>query len=78
MRLIELEINNIRGIKNLKIQPNGNNFVVWGANGSGKSAVIDSLDFLLTGKVSRLIGAGTKGIMLTKHGPHIDHSPQEA
>ena len=78
MKLLELEVENIRGIKNLKITPNGNNFVVWGPNGSGKSALIDAIDFLITGRVNRLTGEGTKDISLSKHGPHIDHKSEEA
>src|SRR5712691_3080611 len=78
MNLLELEIFNIRGIKSLKLSPNGANMVVWGPNGSGKSAVVDAIDFLLTGKISRLIGEGTAGISLRAHGPHIDKKPQEA
>ncbi|MBN2076989.1 MAG: AAA family ATPase [Dehalococcoidales bacterium] len=78
MRLIELEINNIRGICNVTLNPEGNNFVVWGQNGSGKSAVVDALDFLLTGRISRLTGEGTGDIKLDKHGTHIDHEPKDA
>ena len=78
MKILELEINKIRGIKTLTLIPNGNTFVVWGPNGTGKSGVIDSIDFLLTGQVTRLIGAGTKDLTLKKHGPHIDEDIKEA
>jgi len=78
MRLFELEIDNVRGIPHLLLRPDGRNFVVWGPNGSGKSAVVDAIDFLLTGRISRLVGKGTGGITLAKHGPHIDHEPDEA
>ncbi len=78
MKLLELEIKNVRGIKHVKLVPNGKNFVIWGPNGSGKSAVIDALDFLLTGRISRLTGKGTGGISLSKHGPHIDCKPKDA
>jgi ABC-type lipoprotein export system ATPase subunit len=78
MRVLELEIHNLRGIPYLTIKPNGENFVVWGPNGSGKSAVVDAIDFLLTGQISRLTGKGTGGITLSKHGPHVDHKPEEA
>jgi ABC-type iron transport system FetAB ATPase subunit len=78
MRVLELEIHNIRGIPNLSLQPKGKNFVIWGPNGSGKSAVVDAIDFLLTGRVSRLTGKGTGGITLSKYGPHIDHKSEEA
>lgn len=78
MRLIELEIHNVRGIPHLPLKPDGKNFVIWGPNGSGKSAVVDAIDFLLTGRISRLLGKGTGGITLKEHGPHIDHKPEEA
>jgi len=78
MRLMELEIHNIRGICDLSLKPNGKNLVIWGSNGSGKSAVVDTIDFLLTGRISRLTGKGTGDINLEKHGTHIDHKPEQA
>ena len=78
MKIIELHIENVRGIKSLEIEPGGQNFVIWGPNGSGKSAVVDAIDFLLTGRISRLTGPGTGGITIGKHGSHIDASPKEA
>jgi recombinational DNA repair ATPase RecF len=78
MNLVELEIHNIRGIKELKLPINENSFVIYGPNGSGKSAVVDSIDFLLTGDISRFKGEGTKDLNLQVHGPHIDHTPEEA
>ena len=78
MKLLELEIQNIRGIRELSLKPNGKNFVIWGPNGSGKSTVVDAIDFLLTGRIQRLTGSGTGGITLKKHGPHIDTTLTEA
>jgi len=78
MKILSLEIENIRGIKSLKLTPDAKNWVIWGPNGSGKSAVVDAIDFLLSGQISRLMGEGTKGISLKEHGPHIDADPDEA
>lgn len=72
MKILKLEIENIRGIPDLQIEPKGKSLVIYGPNGSGKSAVVDALDFLLTGKIARLSGEGTEGVSLKKHGPHID------
>ena len=77
MKLLELEIEKVRGIPHLIMEPAGKNFVIWGPNGSGKSAVVDAIDFLLTGRIQRLTGKGTGDISLSKHGPHIDHEPKE-
>jgi energy-coupling factor transporter ATP-binding protein EcfA2 len=78
MKLLELEIANVRGIRQVLLKPSGNNFVIWGPNGSGKSAVVDAIDFLLTGRISRLMGKGTGNINLNRHGPHVDCRPEDA
>lgn len=77
MRLLELEINNLRGIPHIKLTPNGQNFLVFGTNGSGKSSIVDAIDFLLTGKISRMVGRGTRDIRLKDHGPHINFTPED-
>ena len=78
MRLIEFEIQNVRGIRYICLKPDGKNLIVWGPNGSGKSAIVDALDFLLTGTITRLTGKGTGNISLRRHGPHIDFQPEQA
>jgi hypothetical protein len=78
MRLLALDIHDVRGIRSLTLQPGGNNLVIWGPNGSGKSAVVDAIDFLLTGRIRRLTGRGTGGITLRRHGPHVDSTPEQA
>ena len=66
----------MRGIRNLKLTPEGDNLVLYGATGSGKSSVVDAIDFLLTGKIARLAGPGTAGITLAKHGRHVTPGPR--
>ena len=73
MKILEIQIENIRGIKNISISPNGENVVVFGPNGSGKSAIVDAIEFLLAGRISRLEGEGTKNLSLKEHGPHVDY-----
>jgi len=72
MKILSLEIKNIRGIKYIRLEPQGENVVIFGPNGAGKSAIVDAIDFLLTGEISRLTGEGTKGLSLKEHGCHID------
>ncbi len=79
MKILEFEIENVRGIRNrISLKPNGENLVIYGPNGTGKSAVIDAIEFLFTGDISRLTGRGTRGISLKDHGPHIDAEPEAA
>ena len=62
----------------MNLQLDGKNIVIWGPNGAGKSCVVDAIDFLFTGRISRLVGEGTAGITLARHGPHIDHQAESA
>ena len=78
MRLLQLTVQNVRGLRDLTLQLDAKNVVIWGPNGAGKSCVVDAIDFLFTGKLSRLMGEGTGGINLTRHGPHIDHDAESA
>lgn len=78
MKIVELEIRNIRGIRHLHLRPNEKTTVIFGPNGTGKSAVIDAVDFLLTGNISRLLGSGTRGITLRGHGKHVDAEPAQS
>jgi len=72
MKILSLEVRNIRGIKYINIEPEGQNVVVFGPNGTGKSAIVDAIDFLLTGRISRLTGEGAKHLSLKEHGCHVD------
>lgn len=78
MKIHELEIQNVRGIRSLTLRPGGEAVVIWGPNGSGKSTVVDAIDFLLTGRIGRLTGRGTGDLSLRGHGAHIDADPEEA
>lgn len=66
-----LRVEEFRGIRELELNLDSSSFAVVGPNGSGKSGVIDAIDFALTGSIARLSGAGTGGISVMKHGPHV-------
>jgi len=66
-----LRIIGLRGIRELKIKPKRKSFVISGGNGSGKSGVVDAIEFALTGGISRLAGKRTVGLTVLRHGPHV-------
>lgn len=71
MIILSVEINCMRGIKHLILDFRGKNAVIYGDNGTGKSGVIDALDFLIKGDITRLSGLGSKNLTLNKHGLYV-------
>ena len=79
MKILDMTVKDVRGIRQkINFEPQGKNVVIFGPNGTGKSAVVDAIDFLLTGDISRLAGRGTMGMSLKKHGKHIDADIKDA
>ncbi len=72
MKILSLEVRNIRGVPYFRHDFQSENAVIVGANGTGKSSILDALDFLLTGNITRLQGEGTGSITLSKYGPHVN------
>lgn len=70
MKLKSLEIRALRGVRDWEIPFNGKSLVLWGENASGKSSVVDALEFLFRGAITHL--TGTRGISLRQHAPHVD------
>ena len=79
MKIQKIKISSIRGIPNdFERDLNCKSLVITGDNGTGKSGLIDAVDFLLTGKIKRLSGEGTKGISQGEYGHHIDKQAKDA
>lgn len=81
--MIEIEsirIENFRGIKQLLLSFDRQNFGICGPNGTGKSGVVDAIEFALTGSITRLTGEGSGGVSVKSHAPHVDvrDDPQKA
>jgi DNA repair exonuclease SbcCD ATPase subunit len=73
-------IEEFRGIRKLEIDFKGKNFAICGRNGTGKSGIVDALEFALTGNISRLSGEGMGSVSLKEHAPHVDsrNNPDKA
>ncbi|TSD87093.1 AAA family ATPase [Mycobacterium sp. KBS0706] len=80
IRIDKITIRKFRGIVELELEPKGENFAACGPNGTGKSGIVDAIEFALTGNLSRLSGRGTKELSVKQHGPHVDYvkKPEEA
>lgn len=52
MKIIAMQVDNIKRIKFARIRPKGNMVEISGNNGEGKSSVLDAIDMALTGTTS--------------------------
>jgi recombinational DNA repair ATPase RecF len=80
IRIETIRIQDFRGIRNLTLNLKGQNFAACGPNGTGKSGIVDAIEFALTGNISRLSGGGTGNLSVKAHGPHVDsrNKPERA
>lgn len=75
-----ITIEEFRGIRDLTLAFAGKSFGIGGPNGTGKSGIVDAIEFALTGAVSRLSGEGRGEVSLKEHGAHVDqrNNPDKA
>ena len=67
-----IHIEEFRGIRDLTLSLDGASFGICGPNGTGKSGVVDAIEFCLTGNITRLSGQGQGELSLKGHAPHVD------
>ncbi|MFC1573244.1 ATP-binding protein [Candidatus Eisenbacteria bacterium] len=72
IRVRKLHIESFRRTRDLDLNIADKSFGICGSNGTGKSGVVDAIEFCLTGDVTRLSGQGTAGLSVKSHAPHID------
>ncbi|WP_339830521.1 AAA family ATPase [uncultured Parvibaculum sp.] len=72
IRIKTIHIEEFRGIRELDLDLRGENFGICGPNGTGKSGVVDAIEFCLTGNVTRLSGQGQGELSVKGHAPHVD------
>ena len=70
-----ININSLRGIKEFELPINGKSLLIFGENGTGKSSLVDALDFFFTGSISHL--KSSQSLSLKSHGTHAKSSPSD-
>jgi recombinational DNA repair ATPase RecF len=80
IRVKTIHIEEFRGIRLLDLNLDAKNFGICGPNGTGKSGVVDAVEFCITGDVTRLSGQGSGGLSVKAHAPHVDQQehPEKA
>lgn len=74
-KIKKIEIRAFRGIPEVELELEGKSLLVRGENGTGKSSIVDAVEFFFTGKVSHL--EGVRGLSLQRHGPHRNFKPED-
>lgn len=72
IRIKTIHIEEFRGIRVLDLDLEAKNFGICGPNGTGKSGVVDAIEFCITGDVTRLSGQGSVDLSVKAHAPHVD------
>ena len=70
VKIKTINIHAFRGIPDLELQLDGKNLLLRGENGTGKSSIVEAIEFFFTGKIFHL--EGTRGLSLQRHGPHVN------
>lgn len=76
IKIDKVRLVKFRGILDLTVDLEGENFAVCGPNGTGKSGVVDAIEFALSGDISRLSGKNRGAVSVKKHSPHVDFRDQ--
>lgn len=76
IRIKTIHIEEFRGIRDLDLDLDAKNFGICGPNGTGKSSVVDAIEFCITGDVTRLSGQGSGDLSVKAHAPHVDQHLQ--
>jgi len=74
-KIDSISIKAFRGIPDLDLEINGKSLVLIGENGTGKSSIVEAIEFFFLGRVSHL--EGIQGINNIKHIPHVKYSAKD-
>ncbi len=75
IKIKKVHIHAFRGIPELELELNGKSHLLRGENGTGKSSIVEAIEFFFTGKVSHL--EGVRGLSLRRHGFHVNFTPDD-
>ncbi len=75
IKIKAINIQAFRGIPDLELELNEKSLLLRGENGTGKSSLVDAIEFFFTGKISHL--EGVQGLSLRHHAPHVNFAAED-
>jgi energy-coupling factor transporter ATP-binding protein EcfA2 len=76
IRVDKFEGRAFRGLVDCPLPFGGRSVVVLGENGSGKSSIVDALEYFFSGHIERF--EGTDDLSIQESAPHVKHKPADA
>jgi len=58
----KIKYTGFRGVRSLTLDLEGKSAIIFGGNGTGKSSLVDGLEFFFSGRIARFTGTGTASI----------------
>lgn len=74
LKIERIHIKAFRGIVDSEIPLNGKSLLINGENGTGKSSLVDAIEFFFKRNISTLKG---KGVTFQRHGHHTNYSTED-
>lgn len=74
-KIKRIDIKAFRGIPDLPVELDGKNLLIRGDNGTGKSSIVDAIEFFFCGRISHL--EGVQGLSLQRHAPHVAYEQKD-
>jgi hypothetical protein len=75
IRIKTIGIQAVRGIPDLELELDGKSLLLEGENETGKSSIVEAIEFFFTGQISHL--ERVQGLSLRRHGPHVNFDPKD-
>jgi AAA15 family ATPase/GTPase len=71
-KIAEIKFTRFRGIPEKTFRLLGQNYVIFGGTGRGKSSIVDGIEFFFKGFISRFRGEGTGYIRESEAIQHVN------
>ena len=75
IKIKRIGIKALKGIPDLELEIDGKNLLLKGENASGKSSIVDAIEYFFSGGIKSL--EGVSGLSMKKHAPHINSTPND-
>lgn len=77
VKIKAIDINAFRGIPSLGLDLERKSILIRGENGTGKSSIVDAIEYFFRGTLSIFEGEGTQSLSESRHAPHKNYKTDD-